>query len=763
MQIAVTTPEKPLMPLGGERNAIRIGARPSRTGMVLRLVVALVISAGKTSLGAQHTERPGAVPPYPGMLISVSTRIAPGTYLLPAPRDTGRAAITIRGKNITLDLTGVTLMGTDTLADPDAGAGIALVVDGGERIRIRGGRIRGYRVGILARGTRQLSLEDNDLSHNWKPRLFSLREHESLVDWLSHHHNEHDEWLRFGAGAYLVDVRGGEIRGNRITQGMEGLMLVRSDSLRIWNNVIEFNSGVGIGLYRSSDNRILHNHASYNVRGYSDGVYRRGQDSADLLLYEQSSRNVVAFNSMTHGGDGLFLWAGQSTMDTGAGGANDNLFYANDFSFAPTNAMEATFSRNRFVGNRATGSDNGLWGGYSFDSEIRGNTFAGNRTGIAIEHGQNNLIAGNSFAGDSVAIHLWASAIEPSDWGYPRHRDTRSRDYRILANRFTANRVAVRVTGSSNVGLIGNRAAGVDSFLVRPDSSSITVSDESPPPLAPDSALPAPLAGGLARSADRLADRDRSAIIVDEWGPYDWLSPKLWPAGPRDGNPQALRVLGPAGRWRVVRQRGVAHVSRATGAVGDTIRVTPARAGVADWEITLEYRGGPTVSPRGVRRSAGVPVRFSFRQFEPLRPWRVSFFAWSDSTDPRTRGGAFDSLLAGPAVLTRVEPRLDYMWYRPPITGLPQEHLAAVATSSVTLGAGRYTLRTISDDAIRVWVDGRLVIDHWTPHESAVDHAPIDAGRHDIRVEYVQVDGWSELRVEVVRGHERSDGSPGPH
>lgn len=84
----------------------------------------------------------------------------------------------------------------------------------------------------------------------------------------------------------------------------------------------------------------MHNHASYNVRGFSQGFYRRGQDSADLLLYEQSSHNIVAFNSMTHGGDGLFLWAGQSTMDTGQGGANDNLFYANDFSYAPTNAMD---------------------------------------------------------------------------------------------------------------------------------------------------------------------------------------------------------------------------------------------------------------------------------------------------------------------------------------------------------------------------------------------------------------------------------------
>ena len=153
-------------------------------------------------------------------------------------------------------------------------------------------------------------------------------------------------------------------------------------------------------------------------------------------MYEQSCRNVVAYNSMTHGGDGLFLWAGQSTMDTGEGGANDNLFYGNDFSFAPTNGMEATFSRNTFIANRVEGSDHGLWGGYSFDSKVIGNDFRRNRIGIAIEHGQNNEICDNRFAGDSTAISLWANPIEPSDWGYPKHRDTRSRDYTITSNLF---------------------------------------------------------------------------------------------------------------------------------------------------------------------------------------------------------------------------------------------------------------------------------------------------------------------------------------
>ena len=86
-------------------------------------------------------------------------------------------------------------------ADPDAGRGVAIRVDGGSNVRIRHARVRGYKVGIMARGTRDLALTDNDLSDNWKPRLFSLVEHESLVDWLSFHHNEKDEWLRFGAAA----------------------------------------------------------------------------------------------------------------------------------------------------------------------------------------------------------------------------------------------------------------------------------------------------------------------------------------------------------------------------------------------------------------------------------------------------------------------------------------------------------------------------------------------------------------------------------
>ena len=96
---------------------------------------------------------------------------------------------------------------------------------------------------------------------------------------------------------------------------------------------------------------------------------------------------------------------------------------------------------------------------------------------------------------------------------------------------------------------------------------------------------------------------------------------------------------------------------------------------------------------------------------------------------------------------------------------VPQEHWSLEATGSVVLPPGSYTLRAISDDAVRAWVDGTLVIDDWDPHESKVDAVPLAAGRHTLRVEYRQVDGWVELRVEILRGivGTSSTGSPGPH
>ena len=689
-----------------------------------------------------------------GLVVTRSTTVPAGTYTLHSA-DVEHPAIVIRGSNLTVDFTGVTLRGAAPDGDPDTFTGLGVLVDGGENVTIKGLTARGYKIGILARRSARLHITGADLSYNWKPRLYSLVEHESLVDWMSYHHNEKDEWLQSGAGIYLADSDGAEIDRTTIVQGQNGLMLVRSDGAQIWNNDFSFLSGLGIALYRANGNRIMHNKVDWCVRGYSHTFYNRGQDSAGILIYEQSSRNIVAFNSVTHGGDGLFLWAGQSTMDTGQGGANDNVFYDNDFSFAPTNGMEATFSRNIFYGNRVEECWHGLWGGYSFDSWVAANRFARNTEAIAIEHGQDNRITENTFDGDETAIRLWKNATQDPDWGYPKHRDTRSRDYVIAGNTFRGNTTALKVTETQNVRVLTNGFDKVTTVAtLTGDTRNFGVGDEVTVPIRSrptlDLTLPKPLPGGMDAKVADGERRGRDAIIVDEWGPYDWKSPKLWPEGRSDAAPLKLRVLGPAGDWKIASVRG-ATVQPTEGRVPGVITVTPTPGAMVDYDLRLTYRGAPVLGPRGDRVKAGDPYSFGYARFFLPADWQVRFYAFDEAATPDKNPDAFARVLAGAPLKTEHRDRLDFMSGRAIADGVPADRVAVVADAEIDLPPGRYTVRTISDDGIRVWMDDERIIDRWMPHESAIDTVAVAGGKRRFKVEYYEVTGFAELRLEILR------------
>lgn len=61
-----------------------------------------------------------------------------------------------------------------------------------------------------------------------------------------------------------------------------------------------------------------------------------------------------------------------------------------------------------------------------------------------------------------------------------------------------------------------------------------------------------------------------------------------------------------------------------------------------------------------------------------------------------------------------------------------------------------YTLYTVSDDGIRLWVNGQLLIDHWDDHSATEDSGTIalQAGqRYDIKVEYYERNGSATARL----------------
>jgi hypothetical protein len=341
-----------------------------------------------------------------------------------------------------------------------------------------------------------------------------------------------------------------------------------SDS-KIYDNDLSFNSGWGLALWRCNRNVISRNACDFCVRGYSHGVYNRGQDSAGILMFEQNCENVIAENSATHGGDCFFGFAGREALgedwlekqraqlrqQTGEQhvdnliklrpevieqhrrrGNNDNLLIKNDFSYAPAHGIEMTFSfGNRFIANRMVANAIcGVWGGYSQDTLIAGNEFVGNgemgygleRGGVNIEHGKNNRIVHNTFRENKCGVHLWWDEDKPflkTPWAHAN--GVESRDNLIAANEFSGEQVVFHFRGPSQVTLGPNeiRGAGKD-VEADPDSEVIRKPDLTVEPFKlPDY----PVYGKTRPIGARRHLRGRQNIVMTERGPWAHASPLI--------------------------------------------------------------------------------------------------------------------------------------------------------------------------------------------------------------------------------------------
>jgi hypothetical protein len=131
--------------------------------------------------------------------------------------------------------------------------------------------------------------------------------------------------------------------------------------------------------------------------------------------------------------------------------------------------------------------------------------------------------------------------------------------------------------------------------------------------------------------------------------------------------------------------------------------------------------------------------------------WQIRYYTFDEASGPDKNADAFTRILAGPPAKTDRREALDYMSGGAIADGLPRDRVALVAEGVVELPAGQYSIRTISDDGIRVWMDDERIIDRWTPHESAVDTVPVTGGKRRFKVEYFEIGGFAELRFEILR------------
>ncbi|MCB0685553.1 MAG: right-handed parallel beta-helix repeat-containing protein [Saprospiraceae bacterium] len=532
------------------------------------------------------------------MTISQSAIFNPDTLRV-VLRDSTDSGINVKGDNLVLDFKGAVIDGRKNPTSPDQFIGTGLTIEG-KNITIRNLTIHGFKFALLAEDVDSLKLENCNFSYNYRQRLGSTREKEDLNDWLYYHHNESNEWKRYGAAIYLKNCDHALIRDVKVQQGQNGIMLTNCHNALIYNNNISFNSGIGIGLYRSSDNRIMHNNLNFNVRGYSHGIYQRGQDSAGILAYEQSSNNIFAFNSATHSGDGFFLWAGQHTMDSGEGGCNNNLIYENDFSYAPTNGIEVTFSANYLINNTMKECRYGIWGGYSFESLISGNKISDCQYGIAIEQGNKNIIEENHLENLETGIKLWARDKQPEGWGFAEKRDVSSRDYVIAKNVITDVDSAYDITETTSVVFSENIIDGTT------EEKDMHVDRALPMD------LPTPLQDGK-NVINKDPELDgRKFIIVNEWGPYNFEYPFVW-LRTMEKDKYIFVMFGPVGNWKISNAENFVDGSLKSGTFPNTLtatRINPEQSG----SINFEFIGQSFVDQFGHRYKKGIPFHFSFQE-----------------------------------------------------------------------------------------------------------------------------------------------------
>jgi len=487
---------------------------------------------------------------------------------------------------------------------------------------------------------------------------------------------------------------------------------------------------------------------------------------------------VIAYNSATHGGDGFFLYAGHETVkQTGAGGCNRNLVYRNDFSHAAANGIECTFSEgNVFIDNVLDECTHGIWAGYSYRTIIARNRMAGCANGVSIEHGQDNLIAENQFQDVETGVHLWWDDDEEllaSKFGTRRNRCPSTGNH-VLANAFrrvgtavrlhddvqsliqwnhlTDGGVGARLSGRADGtrvldnhwagGGVANDATGAT--IVDPESADGPIDEQRTAyvrlAMLADvlSKLPVQSPGSRITTLgpDRL--RGRRFIFVDEWGPYDFARVRLFPERITGTSPATVHVLGSGEPFQVGRTDGPIRVSPTTGITPGTLTIEATDTGVIDFLVQVE------VGPRRPRIGGSL-----FRA-----DWTVRFYRWAAEADPREHPSAWNELIRSPPLAEAHVPAIDFVWGAgAPAAGVPADRFATVASASIDLPAGRWHVRTVSDDGIRVWIDRELVIDDWTWHPPKDNSTTVELneGTHDIRVEHFEIDGHAQLQLVITR------------
>jgi hypothetical protein len=158
----------------------------------------------------------------------------------------------------------------------------------------------------------------------------------------------------------------------------------------------------------------------------------------------------------------------------------------------------------------------------------------------------------------------------------------------------------------------------------------------------------------------------------------------------------------------------------------------------SDGQLFMKSRAGSILNAGGVPLSSGSPT-----------PPTCSPTA---GTGSGLSGDYFSGVTLSNKLLTRSDPTIDFSWgSSAPTASVPADNFSVRWTGQVSPRySGSTTFYTVSDDGVRLWVNGQLLVDNWTNHGATENSGSISltAGqKYDVKLEYYEATGGATARL----------------
>jgi glucose/arabinose dehydrogenase len=194
-------------------------------------------------------------------------------------------------------------------------------------------------------------------------------------------------------------------------------------------------------------------------------------------------------------------------------------------------------------------------------------------------------------------------------------------------------------------------------------------------------------------------------------------------------------------------------------------------------QVTLD--GQPVTAPSSVQAVVGVTRTLGVVSPQTVGGVTYEFVSWSDggaathsfntpgsnttytatfrvASSPPTGNGLsatyWDNQDFTGTTVTRIDPTINFDWeYGSPAAGIDINSFSVRWTGQVQAKVtGTNTFYTVSDDGVRLWVNGVLVIDNWTDHAPTENSGTLNltAGqRYDVKMEFFENAGGAVAKL----------------